>query len=870
MALAITEYPTVLTRETGTYTISGTDFGTDPAAVLLEVGRDVDYVEWATIPVLTATGTAITFEIPRTLDIRNVTSRYRFDVTVGGVTAASASHNVSVAPLDTEDYNNIGEIVSDPKNISALYPGMTVNDQAVYGGVTSPGNYPFLIDSSGFYDINFGTDPESDQSFTHYLISYEDGAVSPRQTTTIAAGTATATGPSVHTPPMKDANGVLVPPGTSVTTDVRDSAGAFLFSQIFTTDADSRLLVENDLLGSNGDVVSIKFSLSNTVNVTGSATVYASGTEDTSGLPALNPERAFSVQTMMSGASWTNNGMPVWYDNAVNAASGATSPATIISVVNGSDMAYRWNHDFTGSTTTSARQVLEAGTTPVDVFAITDLSSMTPSQNVIDHAVLWTNLAHTSNTEMYFYALHGRNTYAGTDNAGFAAWNTDNDDRIANWETLYNAVATAKDPAAPAMKMIPVGLIYKRIYDAMIAGTAPADFNQMYVLFGDTHETLGDPHPSYIGRFIISLAHYAAIYRRSPVGLPSYNALTGRTEIWTAATLEWVQTAVWEVVRDYQYSGVRQFVNDPDWVVTTTLDELVVHASPTDGATSHTIRLVGDTVTANYTTLAGALPKTFPGLAAGDYEVSEDQAAWHGPIAVEGVVDTSIVLAQSYYYSNPGNPKTAVGPNSAFVVSGDPIDVDVPLAADGDRILYVGTHRTSNTSGMYGNALAPEEYFGPAIYHTAPEPVEFPGAVVSFGVSTGLKSASVPDLFSNIAAAQQAHGFAFVVTGSNAVTVSTFNVSAGGVNAIDLPEVANVPAGSMIINMVVVGANGRAVLEPSDCTTLMNRSDVSGAMTTYISTEVVRAGTLPARTISLNGSAVPMRALRVIIEQSGV
>ena len=67
----------------------------------------------------------------------------------------------------------------------------------------------------------------------------------------------------------------------------------------------------------------------------------------------------------------------------------------------------------------------------------------------------------------------------------------------------------------------------------------------------DRNAAFDDIHPSAIGVYFIGLVHYATIYRRSPVGLPTQNGVSSNL-----ARL--MQELVWDVVRRDPRSGVMQ------------------------------------------------------------------------------------------------------------------------------------------------------------------------------------------------------------------------------------------------------------------------------------------------------------------------
>lgn len=64
-------------------------------------------------------------------------------------------------------------------------------------------------------------------------------------------------------------------------------------------------------------------------------------------------------------------------------------------------------------------------------------------------------------------------------------------------------------------------------------------------------EPLDDIHPSDLGVYVASLTHFAALYRRSPVGLPA------QVEGLDEENARRVQELVWSVVRDDPRAGVR-------------------------------------------------------------------------------------------------------------------------------------------------------------------------------------------------------------------------------------------------------------------------------------------------------------------------
>ena len=131
------------------------------------------------------------------------------------------------------------------------------------------------------------------------------------------------------------------------------------------------------------------------------------------------------------------------------------------------------------------------------------------------------------------------------------------------WENVADQVEAAlarEGVRGPPVRVIPVATILARIVeqarDGELAALGLADHTP---LFSD------EVHLTSLGFYVVALAHYAAIYRDSPIGLPTaVDVVTGDkasrvTDGFTvdAALASHFQQVVWDVLEGYARSGVR-------------------------------------------------------------------------------------------------------------------------------------------------------------------------------------------------------------------------------------------------------------------------------------------------------------------------
>ena len=132
-------------------------------------------------------------------------------------------------------------------------------------------------------------------------------------------------------------------------------------------------------------------------------------------------------------------------------------------------------------------------------------------------------------------------------------------DLARHWEgdLLRHAMAEENVGTIP---IIPGGQVMAATVRAAEAGNIPGLTNRSNLFAGLPDGTTDTIHFNDLGAYLMALTHYATIYQRSPVGLPS--ALTRAdgspvTPI-AAETANALQRIVWEVVTGYALTGVPQ------------------------------------------------------------------------------------------------------------------------------------------------------------------------------------------------------------------------------------------------------------------------------------------------------------------------
>jgi hypothetical protein len=127
------------------------------------------------------------------------------------------------------------------------------------------------------------------------------------------------------------------------------------------------------------------------------------------------------------------------------------------------------------------------------------------------------------------------------------------------WQDQLLRVAMAA-PDVGTIHIIPGGQVLAAVTRAIEAGEVPGLTHREELFSRDAAGTLDPIHLNDLGAYIIALTHFAALYHRSPVGLPGVLLRADgqpATPIPDAA-LAPLQTLVWQVVRQYAVTGVAQ------------------------------------------------------------------------------------------------------------------------------------------------------------------------------------------------------------------------------------------------------------------------------------------------------------------------
>ncbi|MEM9579118.1 MAG: hypothetical protein AAF891_00415 [Pseudomonadota bacterium] len=131
-------------------------------------------------------------------------------------------------------------------------------------------------------------------------------------------------------------------------------------------------------------------------------------------------------------------------------------------------------------------------------------------------------------------------------------------DRDRYWEERILRRALAyEDPPKP-IYIIPAGQVFAEIARRIEAGTMTG-LTRVEDLFARTDEGELDPiHMGPLGNYVVALTHFAVIYHRSPVGLPTTLALHdgARDVTFEPEQIEMMQEIIWDVVAGDAYTGV--------------------------------------------------------------------------------------------------------------------------------------------------------------------------------------------------------------------------------------------------------------------------------------------------------------------------
>jgi hypothetical protein len=136
-----------------------------------------------------------------------------------------------------------------------------------------------------------------------------------------------------------------------------------------------------------------------------------------------------------------------------------------------------------------------------------------------------------------------------TEFASLRAWQTRTEADIAWWEGVADRVNAAID--GPDIRVIPGSVILSKVTRAVEEGKiAGLDVDDLF-------RPDDGVHVNDLGFYVIALAHYAAIFRDTPVGLPAATQTEdGPAETLSAAAAASIQRIVWDYLQGYPRAGV--------------------------------------------------------------------------------------------------------------------------------------------------------------------------------------------------------------------------------------------------------------------------------------------------------------------------
>ncbi len=127
------------------------------------------------------------------------------------------------------------------------------------------------------------------------------------------------------------------------------------------------------------------------------------------------------------------------------------------------------------------------------------------------------------------------------------------------WEDRVVGPDLSGNGRSNPVRIIPAGQVMAAFVRAVEAAGGVGNIENRQSLFARDAEGKLDPiHVNDLGAYLVALTHYATLYHRSPEGLP--HALTradgSAADAPSPAAAALMQQIVWEVVTDYEKSGV--------------------------------------------------------------------------------------------------------------------------------------------------------------------------------------------------------------------------------------------------------------------------------------------------------------------------
>ncbi|MDD7969590.1 hypothetical protein [Roseinatronobacter alkalisoli] len=262
-------------------------------------------------------------------------------------------------------------------------------------------------------------------------------------------------------------------------------------------------------------------------------------------LPA-QADMPLNTRVVMSGHSLTDP-IPDMLRPMVQAVAGGRGAVIDRSTIPGSPMDWRWNNAAQAQTVDARADI--AG---YDLLVLTErvpLLNTMGYHNSADEALRWAHHAWENGADgqgaatVLYASWVTRDTGPGSGDdtsekhIPFRARLQVEQER---WLEIRDHVNQHRPDGMPEMVMIPGPRLMTALYDAIDAGDAPG-LNSIDALFSDAI------HVNDLGAYVMALAHFAVIYGRSPLDVPTG---LGRTPTPEPELARWLQQLVADVVAE--------------------------------------------------------------------------------------------------------------------------------------------------------------------------------------------------------------------------------------------------------------------------------------------------------------------------------
>ena len=226
----------------------------------------------------------------------------------------------------------------------------------------------------------------------------------------------------------------------------------------------------------------------------------------------------------------------------------------------GASLNQHWHGDVPGMAEENATTAFRAADKAVDsgtydAVVLTEMVELRDAIAYHDSAAAlarWAARARAARPDVRLYLYE---TWHATDDPmGWAARSAADGPALWQGELLARAMA---QPDVGTIYIIPGGPVLAEVAARIAAGHVPG-LTSRDDLFA-TVDGKPDPiHPGDIGNYVIALTHYAALYHRSPAGLPHDLRRADGTPMapLSQETARALQEVVWRVVSGYPFSGV--------------------------------------------------------------------------------------------------------------------------------------------------------------------------------------------------------------------------------------------------------------------------------------------------------------------------